>query len=654
MLVLSPTDLFTKNAVTLRNRRDGKTVFSKAYPVGACAEFELAVDRSLGIFAPKMCLHADGEQKRHDYPFRYLRTDGICDIFSLSLSLCDIRSQPALLFFRILFSDGGTTLYFGSDDNVSGILSYTEGDTPEFRMLLYDGAFAVPEWFYDCVMYHIFVDRFAKGPLRRTGRIPQRADAIYTDDWYGGIPQYGNHPGDDCKNNLFFGGTLDGIAEKLDGLAALGVNVLYLSPIFEAYSNHKYDTGDYTRIDEMFGGEAAFDTLLLACREKGIRVILDGVFNHTGDDSVYFNKYGRYGSGGAYRDPDSEYRHWYLFSSYPDEYECWWGVRILPKLNTKNEKVVSFFAGRGGIVSRYLRRGVSGFRLDVADELPDAFLETLRETAKEVSPDALLLGEVWENAADKCAYGARRKYFQGRQLDGVMNYPIRAGIIAFLTRGDAAALCRAVCDVYASYPECASLALMNLLGTHDTERILTVLATDRYQGLCGDELAHFRLTDAEYETGVRRLLCASVLQFTLPGVPSVYYGDEAGMQGGRDPFCRMPYPWGKEDRKLLSHYRRLGALRRREPALCRGMLSAPQAKDGCFSFLRTYGDECILTAVNMGNHAFRLPLDASAQLLFASDGAETPLRQRFLPPQMFAVIKMTKAAQDRYGNRHEY
>ena len=429
-------------------------------------------------------------------------------------------------------------------------------------------------------MYHIFVDRFAKG-----GDVDVRSDAIMNEDWDNYMPQYAKFPGGEVANNMFFGGTLDGITSKLDYLASLGVNCLYLSPIFEAYSNHKYDTGDYEKVDAMFGGDEALDRLIAEAEARGIKIILDGVFNHTGDDSKYFNRRGRYDTLGAYNSPDSEYFKWYSFESYPDKYRCW-DIKILPAVDSKNPEYDNYINGEDGIIAKYLRKGTCGWRLDVADELSEPFLENLRRSAKKADPESIIIGEVWEDASIKIAYTDRRKYFRGRQLDSVMNYPLRTGIIDFITTGDSKNLFSASAGLYLRYPKSVSDCLMNFLGTHDTERILTVLGVG-VPDLTMDEKAHFSMLPEEREKALALIRLAYVILAFMPGVPCIFYGDEAGIEGLGDPFNRVTYPWGREDKALTAFYREIGKLRRDSEICKNGFLSVKEdLPDGIFEFTR--------------------------------------------------------------------
>ncbi len=543
-----------------------------AFPCGEVLRLVVTAPRALGATAVVLRLARDGEVER-DTPFVFAETDPatLTDRYELTLdtaALC--AGDPCgLFYYRILLVRRADTLFSDSRNNVD--FDLVQKDGAPFRLLVHEPDFAPPAWFGDGVMYHVFVDRFCRGKGDTPRRTGDRAPEI-DPDWESGIPQYAEYPGAPVTNHIHFGGNLWGVAEKLDYLATLGVKVIYLSPIFEAYSNHKYDTGDYLSVDGGFGGEAALDHLIEKATACGMRIVLDGVFNHTGDDSRYFDRYGLYGGTGALQSPDSLYRDWFCFKNYPDEYECWWGIDIMPKLNHAHLPCRRYFTAEDGVCAHYIKKGISGWRLDVADELSNDFLDELRASVKAASSDraegpAVVIGEVWENAADKIAYGERRRYFQGKQLDSVMNYPVRSGILAFVGEGDAAFLYDVLTELYGSYPRAVSDSLMNLIGTHDTERILTVLgSTPEDFDRPNDELATATLTPEARAVAVRRLKLASLLQFTVFGIPSLYYGDEVGMEGYHDPFCRRPFPWHEVDTperaEILAHYRGLGELRK--------------------------------------------------------------------------------------------
>ena len=582
-----------------------------AFPYGTDIEFTVEVPRVLGASAVVLRINKDGAEPS-DMPFSFVKTELGEDTYSLTLNTRELCGSldNGLFYYEILFLRGLDTLFTSTYNYVDFTLErQSEG---KFILLICSADFSTSEWFWGRTMYHVFVDRFFRGE----GEVGTRDDAIINNDWDNGVMQYPEKRGDKLENNMFFGGNLWGVSEKLEYLKSLGVGVIYLSPIFRAYSNHKYDTGNYLEIDEMFGGKAAFDALIKKAAELDIKIILDGVFNHTGDDSLYFDKYGKYGGGGAYSDPDSPYINWYKFRRYPNEYEDWWGISILPKLNHANDSCRRFFTDeQNGVCARYARAGIGGWRLDVADELSDRFLDELRTSVKGASDgQAIIIGEVWENAAEKVAYSQRRRYLRGAQLDSVMNYPLRNGVLAFLVDKDAEMLADTLKSIYASYPKCVCDSLMNLLGTHDTERILTVLgdAGEDVFELSNRELEQRRLTDVQRERGIALQKMAATIQYTVYGVPSVFYGDEAGVEGYGDPFCRRTFPWGRENKELLEHYTRLGKIRSDEGIFASGEFCVEYALGQLIAYRRYNDSEQITVVVNASDaHAsYSVPYDA--------------------------------------------
>ena len=568
-----------------------------AFAVGDIISFAVEVPRRLGASAVVLRIRKDGENYT-DYPLTFTDTAEGTDIYLTDIdtkTLCGY-SEYGLFFYEFLFIRGTDTLFTSTYNQVDFTLErHSEG---RFALIVYEKEFSTPAWFCGRTMYHIFIDRFARGE----GEVESRDDVILNEDWENGIPQYAKKNGDRLANNMFFGGNLWGVAEKLDYLKELGVGVIYLSPIFKAYSNHKYDTGDYSRIDGMFGGEAAFKNLVEKAKEKDIKIILDGVFNHTGDNSLYFDRYGEYGNSGAYTNADSKYRKWFRFKNYPESYETWWGIDILPKLNHEIPECRKYFVGEGGICEKYIKEGISGWRLDVADELPNDFLDELRRVTHSTSEEQpIIIGEVWENAALKEAYGKRRRYFLGGQLDSVMNYPLRNGIIGYVSEGDAEFIGDILKEIYATYPRIVCNCLMNLLGTHDTERILTVLGEGDEKEFCEDNdvFAVKRLTPSQYERGVSLLKIAAAIQYTVYGVPSVFYGDEAGLEGYHDPFCRRPFPWGRENKELLEYYKLLGKIRKEHPVFIDGSFILEKAEGGLLVYSRIGRGEHIRVIANM-------------------------------------------------------
>ncbi|MBQ7338901.1 MAG: glycoside hydrolase family 13 protein [Clostridia bacterium] len=638
-------------AVQIHKRVQGEDASNLgAFSFGTVIELSVHVPRALGSRAVVLRLIPDdlpcelpkGETPLRneedapytDYPLTFAGTEAAVDEYTLTLdtaTLCGDR-QWGLYYYEFLFLRGADTLFTDSINNVDFTLSRESAS--RFRLLIWEPTFDTPHWFRGGVMYHIFVDRFCRG----AGPVTLRRGSELDEDWDGGNVQYNAYPGAPLANNRFFGGNLWGIIEKLDILQERGITTLYLSPIFDAASNHKYDTGDYETVDPFFGGEAALKALLAATRKRGMHVILDGVFNHTGDDSRYFNRYGHYNDLGAYQSPMSKYADWYSFYNYPDEYECWWNIPILPRLDGRKASVRDYFTAEGGIAPARVRQGVSGWRLDVADELTGDFLDQLRENTHKAGisrgEQPLLIGEVWENAADKVAYGKRRRYFGGRQLDSVMNYPLRQGIIALARDGDASLLYNTLTELYSSYPTPVCHCLMNLLGTHDTERIITVLGDpDVGDDRTNEQLSVARLTEAQYALARARLKLAATVLYTVFGVPSVFYGDEAGLQGHHDPFCRLPYPWGREDAELLAHFTHLGQLRAEHSVFADGNFRILFHTDTALLYERSNQRERILVAVNGAATALHLPAEYTTPytLLFPSRRPAAPTEELTVP-----------------------
>lgn len=585
----------------IKKRIYGADVSHKScFAFGECPEITVEVPRKLGASAVVLRVRKDGQCDK-DLPFFFLNTDGGIDTYVLLLdtkNLCD-GDKDGLFFYEILFLRGSDTLFTSSINNVDFELkSYSDR---RFSMLIYQKGLKVPEWFKGRTMYQVFVDRFFKG----AGKVGERDDVIINDDWDNGIPQYVERQGEPLKNNMFFGGNLWGVAEKIDYLKSLGIGVIYLNPIFKAYSNHKYDTADYLCIDAMFGGKEAFDNLVKKAKEADIRIILDGVFNHTGDNSLYFDRYGEYGSDGAYKSTASRYREWYKFndkSGEEQEYESWWGIKVLPRLNHDCDDCRRFFTGENGVGVKYIKDGISGWRLDVADELSDKFLDEFCSSVKKESDgEAVIIGEVWENAAEKESYGKRRKYLRGSQLDSVMNYPLRNAILDFVLNGNSKFLSDTLKSIYSLYPKPVCDSLMNILGTHDTERVLTVCGKGTSE-VCtdsGSALARRRMSREQKKSATKKLMIAAVIQYTVYGVPSLYYGDEAGLEGYHDPFCRLPYPWGREDKKILDFYKRLGEIRGESRELfAEGEFRVLCSENALIAFERYTSEERLLIVAN--------------------------------------------------------
>ena len=548
---------------------------------------------------------------------------------------CEISLTEGLYWYSFRYTSAHGTFCVTKGEHSLGFVS-NEGAS--WQLTVYDKNFRTPDWLDGGMIYQIFPDRFFSSGKPKEN-IP--SDRFLCKEW-DKQPEY-RQTDDPCSlGNDYYGGDLKGIEQKLDYLQELGVTCLYLNPIFEAHSNHRYNTADYLKIDPHLGTEEDLVSLVKAAKKKGISIMLDGVFSHTGDDSVYFNRKERYPGKGAYQSTDSPYFSWYKFRHHPDDYSAWWGVPSLPETEETDLSFSHFITGENGVIRHWLQKGIRGWRLDVADELPDSFLDQIRLAVKAEGEDNFLLGEVWEDATNKISYGARRRFLRGRQLDSVMNYPLAGAIIDYIKGGNSRDLMDTVLDLTENYPPQSLRLLMNHIGTHDTERILTRLG--RTNDVVGDRKwqSEQRLTEEETRRGVRLLKLAAALQYTLPGVPSLYYGDEAGLTGYGDPFCRAGYPWGKENTDLLAFYRKLGQFRRSNPVFASGDFIPVYANFGDFVFIRKKEAHAVLVAVNRWHEPSEILLPAGWENATAVFGRSPKEGKLLLEGEDFAVLTRTK------------
>ena len=500
--------------------------------------------------------------------------------------------------FRLTRWDG-TLSYLGKN----GLRPDRDG-AARWQLTVYEDT-GTPDWFGRGVTYQIFPDRF-----RRTGTpdVSGMVGRRWLHESWDDQPVFRPDEDGQITNRDFFGGSLAGITEKLDYLQSLSVTTLYLNPIFEAASNHRYDTADYRAIDPLLGDEETFRTLCREAHKRGMRVMLDGVFNHTGSRSRYFNADGFYPELGAAQSQDSPYYDWYSFHPWPTDYDAWWGVKTLPAVNEQRPAYRQFiFKGEDSVVRHWLWCGADGWRLDVADELPGDFIAGIRRAIEDEKPDGYLLGEVWEDGSNKVAYSQRRRYLLGRETHGLMNYPLRTALLRWLGGGDAAEFRESMETLRANYPPAAFYGAMNFLGTHDTPRILTLLGAEHIPA-AKEERAAFALSPAQLARGKARLRLAGMLLYGFPGSPTLFYGDEAGMQGFEDPLNRGTYPWGREDTGLLDFFRALGRLRKERRSLQSGSLTYIYAQGGGLVITREHEGETTMVALNAGDEALTLTL----------------------------------------------
>lgn len=514
-------------------------------------------------------------------------------------------------YFEIQY-EAGTVYYSNNKECLGGAGEITFAKPCNlYQLTVYDKSYKTPEWFKTSVAYQIFPDRFCNG-TKDGSFLGDRTDIIKRN--WGDMPFYSAEQfGGEYLSNDFFGGNLLGIIKKLPYLKELGISVIYLNPIFKAYSNHKYDTGDYTQIDPMFGDEEAFQSLCKKARENSIRIILDGVFNHTGSNSRYFNKEEEYDDIGAYQSKESPYYDWYRFTDYPDDYECWWGMKTLPHTEESSESFREYIlSGGNAVIKKWLRLGASGWRLDVVDELPGFFVKELRSEVKSEKKDAVIIGEVWEDASNKSSYGERREYFLGKELDSVMNYPLRNALIpGVLGKISAADMNKRIMSLKENYPRPSFYSLLNILSGHDIERILTIMgdAPSRHE-TTKEFQANYQLTD-NYDIAVKRVIQITGMQMTMPGVPCIYYGDETGMQGYADPFCRgcMDFSKASEDNIIFAEFKKLISLRKSSTAFSTGEFTPIYTIGNIYGYIRYNKTEKYVVLSNMGEKFERVRID---------------------------------------------
>ena len=570
-----------------------KDPFGTLLPDQSCT-LHVHIPTTVGATSVQCLIRLDGSSDEMVANMTLSECRGSYDIFSGSFSL----QTPGLYFyyFRVITPGNAFRLFkYGNDTNMEA------GDLWQVSCIPAD--FTTPDWAKGATIYQVFPDRFYKdGECDLTGKLEP-----YTvhKNWEEEVDWRPNGEGK-ILNNDFFGGNFKGFQSKLPYIASMGATILYLNPISKSFSSHRYDTGDYKTPDPMLGTEEDFTALCDAAHKLGIKVILDGVYSHTGSDSLYFNREGTFPGIGAYQSKESPYYSWYTFQEYPNTYQCWWNFNTLPTVRKMDPAFVEYIiSGEDSVVAHWLKLGADGFRLDVVDELPDAFTLMLKQRIRQIKPDALLIGEVWEDASNKLAYGQRRRYFVDGMLDSVMNYPFRTAILKFLRGEDQGEQLKdAVMTILENYPPQVVACNMNLLGTHVTPRILTALV-DPFEGP-REEQAIRQLSPEQLKLAKERLLMASFLQYMLPGCPSLYYGDEAGMEGHKDPFNRRTYPWYKEDPQLLRHFRLLGKLRKEYESLRMGDTHFFRAWGGKIGFSRSLEGKHIRVYLNHGDSEWEI------------------------------------------------
>ena len=606
------------------------------YPAGAVTNeqsifIQVKVTKDTPLSSLQLILKEDFTQKIHVLHPSLSKIEADGTLYTFEISKLDTG-----LYFYYFEVRSEIGMYFLSNNKFQAVPTLYFDEVNCWQLTVYDKEFHTPDWFKGGIMYQIFPDRFKKSNKYKAQIARNEEVRIKHFDWNENPDSGITH--ENYKAQDFFLGNLKGIEEELEHFKKLNVNCIYLNPIMESPDNHRYSTADYFNVDPYLGTNDDFKDLCELFKKHGIHIILDGVFSHTGDDSIYFNKQGHYESNGAFNSINSPYYSWFNFMHYPDTYHSWWGFSNLPTVNKLNKSYMDFINNPSdGVLPFWQHLGISGWRLDVADEFPDEFLDELRTTVKKTDSEALIIGEVWEDATTKVAYDRRRKYFLGEQLDSVMNYPWKNAIIEFIKTKDASALKYALEEIIDHYPKPALEVLMNLLDSHDTERILTSLGFNNTEDVPLHERPTLELSEDILEDAIRKLKVASFIQFTIPGVPSIYYGDEIGMQGFRDPYNRKTFDKSKLNQEIFEHYLSLTKFRNDYKEEFKGDFKVIYCQDGCLIYQR----ESLICAVNINNHSHFVE-GLHGKQLFSSTPTRNHPKGLIIPSVGFAVYKIKK------------
>ena len=468
--------------------------------------------------------------------------------------------------------------------------------------------FDVPEWAKGKIMYHVFVDRFNRGSKDAPSPMPRRdVYASFDDEMIVGPNK------DGIWNADFYGGDLKGIEEKLDYIKSLGVSIIYLSPVVWSQSNHRYDTSDYETVDPYVGVNDDLKNLCTAAHKKGMKVVLDAVFNHTGNDSKYFNEFNTFKEVGAYQSKDSKYYPFYkkYYDGNNTYFSYWWGMKNLPVCDGNSLEWQQYIYGKNGVIDKWFELGIDGLRLDVADELTDEFIEGIRTAVKRNKKDGFIIGEVWKNPMRM-----NRGYIEsGKGMDSVMNYVLVDALIRYVKYGDFYKLREVINQLKYEYPDEVLKVLMNFTSTHDISRAINIFGTDEFA--YGAEWAwdvknddrnfqkHYELSKEQYRKGKDLYELYTFTLTFFPGILSIFYGDELGLTGLGNLANRKPFP--KDDKKdnpknidleLLNFFRWVGNIRQKEKFLEEAGLEVVELNDKVFIFQREKEEEQALIAVN--------------------------------------------------------
>ncbi len=549
---------------------------------GQQSKIELCVDKNAGVREVYLMIKHDDENDYFYEEMHKKNCENSKEMFEKYEKTLNF-SRSGHFWFNFKLNFDGYSMYVSKTYDNYSYVSYDKGE--DFLQLVTEEEYTSNNSMQGGVIYQIFVDRFCK-----VGEVQPRTPLVLRKDWGGAIKKNTDNP--ILINEEVFGGNFKGIISKLDYLESLGVTVIYMCPISEAYSNHKYDTANYMQIDDMFGSEADFVELVSKAKAKGIQIVLDGVYNHTGSDSIYFNKKGRYKTLGAYQSKKSKYHKWFDFINYPEVYESWWGIDTLPRVRGNCTAYHDYIAGNGGVIEKFMKLGVSGIRLDVVDELSNEFVNKISNKIKEFGKDKVIMGEVWEDAGTKIAYSSRRKYFAENQLNSVMNYPVKESLLKYIKTGEPFDLVATIRMIQNNYPKVVQDNLMNFLTTHDTVRFRSELQT---------------IAGGDDEVADKLMKLASAVSYTMLGVPSIFYGDEYGMQNN-DGSSRGCFDWENYQNDTLLWYQKLAQIRKLS-VMKDGDINILLSKNGKFVYERVNDTERVLVLTNMRGEDLRVRLN---------------------------------------------
>lgn len=572
---------------------------TETYEIGAKYDVLIKIPMSLGWIS-SVSFIVENNNTREIFRLDHVKNDEQFSIFKTTITL----PTKAIYHYYFSFNVNNQSIYL-KKENQKEVSTISPSEMWQMSV-----NFEVPKWAKGKIMYHIFVDRFNKG---REEPLPPMENRTFHSNWDEDIKIGPDENG--IWNADFYGGDLKGIIDKLDYIKSLGVSIIYLSPIVWSQSNHRYDTSDYEKVDPYAGTNEDLKNLCTIAHQKGIKIILDAVFNHTGNDSKYFNEYNHFNELGASQSPESKYYPFYrkYIADNKTYFDYWWGMKNLPVCDGSNKEWQNYIYGEGGIIDLWFSLGIDGLRLDVADELSDEFIEGIRTAVKRNKKDGFIIGEVWKNPMRM-----NRNYISGgKGMDTVMNYTLIDALIRYFKYEDVHKLRDVINQLKTEYPIDTLNSLMNFTSTHDITRAINIFGTHefRYSGEWAWNLnnesdlewqKNYQLSFEEYQRGKEIYKAYLYVLTFFPGILSIFYGDEVGLQGMGNLANRRPFPWHNIDKDLLKFFQSLGEIRQKEQFLEEADLEIIEINNEYIMFKRHTLTESILIAVNRSNGKIKI------------------------------------------------